>query len=260
MPRPKSPSTLMWDAPARTRAPLHRDDVVRAALDLLDQAGIEGLTMRNLAERLGVQAASLYNHIRDKRDVLTLIADAIVADVPRPDARLSWREALKSTAIEYRRVLLGHRDAARVLTDTPPLGPHRLRLMDDVLGILRSAGFSNDEVASAGWIFNTFVTGFVLDEQSQAPASTDPAAAQQQFDVATWLKQLPADQFANIVAVAEPLVDQPMDRRFAFGLDALLDGLEGRLRAAASASPRPARSRAQTSATRRRAARSAPSR
>jgi len=260
MPRSKPPTALVWDPPARSRAPLHRDDLVRAALELLDQSGVEGLTMRNLAERLGVQAASLYNHIRDKRDVLTLIADAIVAEVPRPHPGLTWREALKSVAIEYRRVLLGHRDAARVLTDTPPLGPHRLRLMDELLGILRSAGFSDDDVASAGWMFNTFVTGFVLDEQSQAPASPDPAAAQQQFDVTTWLKQLPADQFPNIVAVAEPLFDQPMDRRFAFGLDAVLDGLEVRLRGASARMLTLARNRAKTNASRRRAARSGPSR
>jgi TetR/AcrR family tetracycline transcriptional repressor len=251
----------VWDAPARARAPLHRDDLVRAALDLLDQAGIDGLTMRNLAERLGVQAASLYNHIRDKRDVLTLIADAIVADVPQPHSGLSWREALKYIAIEYRRVLLGHRDAARVLTDTPPLGPHRLRLMDDLLGVLRAAGFSNDDVASAGWMFNTFVTGFVLDEQSQAPASPDPAAAQQFFDVASWLKQLPVNQFPNIVAVADPLFDQPMERRFAFGLEAMLDGLDVHLHHGASARTLTlARNRAKTNASRRRAARSGPNR
>lgn len=229
MPRPTSPAASLWDAPARARAPLHRDDLVRAALELLDTAGIDGLTMRSLAERLGVQAASLYNHIRDKRDVLTLVADVIVADVARPRPELAWRQALAMVANDYRGVLLAHRDAARVLTDTPPLGPHRLRLMDDLLGILRSAGFSDDAVASASWVFNTFVTGFVLDEQSQAPASTEPAAAQQQFDVASWLKQLPADQFPNIVAIADPLVDQPMDSRFAFGLEALLDGLEARL-------------------------------
>jgi TetR/AcrR family tetracycline transcriptional repressor len=195
---------------------------VRAALALLDELGFDGLTMRNLAERLGVQAASLYNHIRDKQDVLTLVADAISGEVPRPTAGRPWRAVLEGVANDYRRVLLAHRDAARVLTVTPPLGPHRLRIMDDVLGALRSAGFSAEVVADAAWVFNTYVTGFVLDEQMQSAA--DPRAA----EVVDWLKSLPAEEFPNIAAVSDTLFDREVDRRFQFGLRALLDGFAAR--------------------------------
>ena len=123
-PRSRQPRSLLWDAPAPRRT-LTRDDLVRAALGLLDDVGFDGLTMRNLAERLGVQAASLYNHIRDKQDVLTLVADAISGEVQRPTAGRPWREVLEDVANDYRRVLLAHRDAARILTVTLPLGPHR---------------------------------------------------------------------------------------------------------------------------------------
>src|SRR5689334_21337434 len=110
MPRPASPRDLLWDSPggSKPRPQLTRAALLRAALELLDDAGVDGLTMRNLADRLGVQAASLYNHIRDKRDVLTLIADAIVGEVRTPDPALPWREALENLAVEYRRVLLAH--------------------------------------------------------------------------------------------------------------------------------------------------------
>jgi TetR/AcrR family tetracycline transcriptional repressor len=226
MPRPTSPRSLLWDAPGRPRPALTRDDLVRAALELLDEAGMDGLTMRNLAQRLGVQAASLYNHIRDKRDVLTLVADAIAGAVPRPDPSLDWREALEAMAGDYRRVLLAHGDGARVLTVTPPLGPRRLRVMDDVLGVLRRAGLSDQDVGDAGWVFNTYVTGFVLDEQMQMVTGDLEARA---AEVATWFRHLPAERFPNIVAVAEPLLDNANDRRFTFGLELLLDGLEARL-------------------------------
>jgi Tetracyclin repressor-like, C-terminal domain len=124
----------------------------------------------------------------------------------------------------YRGVLLAHRDAARVLTVTPPLGPRRLRVMDDVIGILRQAGLSPQDVGDAGWIFNTYVTGFVLDEQTQL-ASSDAA---QYAEVATWFRELPPEEFPNIVAVADELLDNANDRRFEFGLNVLLDGLERR--------------------------------
>lgn len=231
MPRPKSPRALLWDTPERPRQPLTRDDLVRAALELLDATGVDGLTMRNLGERLGVQAASLYNHIRDKRDVLTLVADAIVGEVPTPDARLPWRQALASVGVSYRRVLLAHRDAASVLSVTPPLGPRRLRVMDDVLGILRAAGLSSQDVGDAGWIFNSYVTGFVLDEQTQMVGSEGAA---QSAEIADWFRQLPAEQFPNIVAVADELLDNANDRRFEFGLSLLLDGLERRLERSAT--------------------------
>ena len=217
--------TALWDDAPRARPALTRTDLARAAVALLDDVGFDGLTMRALAQRLGVKAASLYNHIRDKGDVLALVADAIVGEVPSPDASLPWRPKLEAISHRYRGVLLAHRDAARVLAATPPIGPRRLRLMDEVLGILREAGFSDEAVGDAGWVLNTYVTGFALDEtMPQAEPRADTAQ-----QVATWFRSLPADEFPNIVAVAEPLLDGDTDRRFAFGLSSFLDGLEARL-------------------------------
>ena len=90
-----------------------RGHIVSAALDLLDEAGLEGLTMRALAERMGVRAASLYWHIRDKEQLLGLLAEAIVGEVPEPASDLPWRAQLEAFATGYRRVLQSHRDAAR---------------------------------------------------------------------------------------------------------------------------------------------------
>ena len=126
-PRSHLPRPDAFAKPARTRQPLTREDLVRAALEVLDEAGIDGLTMRNVAARLGVQSASLYWHVRDKDELLALIADAICAEIkpPRPDR--PWIDQLVAMAWEFRRVLLAHRDAALVLANTPPVGPNRLR-------------------------------------------------------------------------------------------------------------------------------------
>src|SRR5512143_581135 len=122
------------------RKPLDQAQVVRAALALLDEVGIDELTMRRLAERLGVQAASLYRHVKDKDELLALLADEIAGEIPLPARSGGWRDRLVEAAWNVRRGLKAHRDAARVLAGTAPFGPRRLRHVDSMLGILRAAG------------------------------------------------------------------------------------------------------------------------
>src|SRR5690348_9387638 len=166
-----------WDEAAVQRPAINREQLVQQALALLDEVGFDGLTMRRLAERLGIQAASLYNHVRDKDELLALLADAICGDVPELDRGLPWRERLEAGARAYRRVLLRHRDAARVLAATPAAGPMRLRLIDQILGTLWEAGLTPEEAVEAAFIANTFVTGFVLDETLGHPR--DAATAEE---------------------------------------------------------------------------------
>src|SRR6516162_6212897 len=131
-----------WTDPAPPRQFVTRDQIVREALRLLDEVGFDGLTTRRLAERLGIRSPSLYNHVRNKQELLTLMANAICREVSPPPARSSWRKKLEAIGRDYRRVLLRHRDAARILLTTQPLGPDRLQLIEHVLAVLLSAGFS----------------------------------------------------------------------------------------------------------------------
>jgi TetR/AcrR family tetracycline transcriptional repressor len=220
-----------WAEPAQPRPTITRDQVVRQAVALLDESGVDGLTMRRLAERLGVQAATLYNHVRDKGELLALVADAICGEVREPDAHLSWRKRLEALAWDYRQVLLSHQDAARVLTITPPIGPQRLRVIEHVLDALCLAGFTNEDVADASWVFNTYVTGFALDETQALPGGDIPDANSEEVreQMRRGFKALPPERYPTLVALADYLVDASMDRRFGFGLTALLDGLERRL-------------------------------
>jgi AcrR family transcriptional regulator len=219
-----------WDEPA-PRQFVTRDQIVREALRLLDAVGFDGLTTRRLAERLGIQSPSLYNHVRDKQELLTLMANAICREVHAPPPEAPWRAQLAAIGHDYRRVLLRHRDAARIMLTTLPLGPDRLQLIDSVLGVLRSAGFRPTQAADAANVFNVFVTGFVQDETRALPrgdlADAPPEKLNEQIRQS--FERLPADRYPALVALSDELVDPDMDRQFGFGLNALLSGLEAAL-------------------------------
>jgi AcrR family transcriptional regulator len=139
-----------------------RQQVVSAALGLLDEAGLEGLTMRMLAERLGVRAASLYWHIRNKEQLLGLLAEAIVAEVPEPAADLPWRAQLEAFAADYRRVLQSHRDAARIVIEAQPAVP---RLYERLVRPLLAAGFAGGVAVDAcHLVAGTYVPAAVAEE------------------------------------------------------------------------------------------------
>jgi AcrR family transcriptional regulator len=236
----------VWAEAAARRPAITREQVVRVALALLDEVGLGGLTMRRLAERLGIRAASLYNHVPDKLTLLALLGDTICGEIPPPDPRQPWRTQLEALAAAYRRVLLAHRDAAQVLLAAPPVGPRRLELIERTLRALRDAGFDDAAVADGGTAFNVYVTGFVLDETRGHPGHPGEdlsAAAAEQFT--QWWRALPAEHYPTLAALGERLLDGDLERRFAFGFEALLDGLERRLDAQGprGAQSRPGRAR-----------------
>lgn len=222
-----------WYSRRRSDAetPLSRDRIVAAALALLDEAGLDGLSMRRLAERLGVKAASLYWYVRDKQELLELLADAICAEIQAPDAQARWRAQLEAFEREYRRVLLTHRDAVRVFSGTIPAGPNRLRLVDLALAVLFTAGFGGLDAVRAGRLMADFVEGFVREEVDEPRLVADLAASGTDMEAALAdlgrpFVEAPAERYPNIAALAEYLPDADSDGRFRFGLAILLDGLE----------------------------------
>jgi TetR/AcrR family tetracycline transcriptional repressor len=209
---------------------LDRSQIVQAALDLLDAVGFDGLTMRSLAKKLGVKAASLYWHVHDKQDLLSLLADEICASMREPDRAVPWRTQLEELGYEYRRVLLAHRDAARVLAGGgAPSGPHRLRLTEILLRTLLDAGFNHKDAAYAGFLVSDYVTMFVLDETQDVNTDAADASKDQSSDLQTWFKALPAHEYPSLIALADYLTAPNADERFRFGIEILENGLETRL-------------------------------
>ncbi len=207
---------------------LDQQQVVRAAVGLLDEIGLDELTMRRLAERLGVKAASLYRHVRSKEELLALLGDEITADIPLPQTSGTWQQQLTDAAWKVRRGLLAHRDAARVLASTPPAGPRRLRHVEAVLRILRRTGLSDGDAARAAYHLNNFVTEFAADEARFAAFADQPGMSRRKVlrEVRRQFESLPPDEFPAIVALAEPLTEDAQDALFQFGIDLHLRGVE----------------------------------
>lgn len=198
---------------------------------MLDEAGLEGLSMRRLAERLGVKAASLYWHVRNKEELLGLLADEICAGVREPDTGLPWREKLQMLVRENRRVLERHRDAARILADTVPTGPNRLRLAEIMLGALREAGFSRRDAVRAAFLLTDYATYFVVEESrfTRATEERGSSVEEELARVRAHFESLPQGTYPLTVELASYLTNQDSQERFEFGLRVLLDGLEREL-------------------------------
>ena len=212
----------------RKRQPLDRAQVVRAAIRLLDEVGLDDLTMRSLAEKLGVKAASLYRHVRNKDELLVLLADEISGEVPTVEPRGTWKDQLAEMAHNVRRGLLAHRDAARLLASTPPFGPKRLRHIESVLRVLRSAGLSGRDAARMAYHLNNSITEFVADEGrfAQLAASLGITTRKMLAEARKQFAALPKDQYPTVVELAPHLAEDDADGLFQFGFQIWIRAIE----------------------------------
>lgn len=219
--------------PAEAVEPLDVDRVVQAALDLLNEVGSDQLTMRRLAQSLGIRAASLYWHVRDKAELLQLLADAICARVRPPAATLPWEDQIRSLAGEYRAALLSVRDSAEILAATLPFTPRRLALIESVLRILESTGLPPAQVWLSASFLNNYVLSFVADEMRFSGTAKEKgiSLAELHASARDMHRSLPAEQYSTMVRLADQAVSPDMAGQFQFGLEILIDGLRARLAA-----------------------------
>jgi AcrR family transcriptional regulator len=223
---PEPPWRRKPDPPARSeRRPLTRDAIVDAALALLDREGLAGLSMRRLADELGVGAASLYWHVGDKEELLSLVLDRLVGEtqVPDPDPA-HWQEQVKELGRENLRQFRRHRDYAQISLGRIPAGPNSLPVLERYLAILVAAGLPPRVIAHAVDMFALYVGGFAYEESLRVPPLGDESASQDQL--AEYFRSLPADEFPSLVALAGDLTSGDADERFEFALDLLVKGLE----------------------------------
>ncbi len=219
-----------YDPKPQVEPALDQRQIVQAALGLLDEVGFDGLTMRSLAKKLGIKAASLYWHVHDKQDLLSLLAEEICAPMREPDRTLPWFSQLEVLGNEFRQVLLAHRDAARVLASSgAPTGPKRLRLTEIVLRTLLEAGFDHKDAVYAGFLLNDYVVMFVSEETQYRNAEAESGSEDSSSGVQNWLKALPPNEYPSLIALADYLMEPDVDERFQFGIEILRNGLETRL-------------------------------
>ena len=222
---PEPPWRRKQEQTPRERRPLTRDAIVDAALTLLDRDGLAGLSMRRLADELGVGAASLYWHVGDKEELLGLLLDRIVGEteVPDPDPA-NWQEQVKELARANRRLFQRHRDSAQISLGRIPVGPHSMPVLERYLAILVAAGLPSRVIGLASDMFALYVGGFAFEESLRVPALGDERAGQEQL--AEYFRSLPPDEFPSLVALADDLTAGDNDERFEFALDLLVRGLE----------------------------------
>jgi AcrR family transcriptional regulator len=211
---------------AEARVPLSRERVLRAAIGLADEAGIEALSMRKLGQALGVEAMSLYNHVANKDEILNGIVDIVLDEFELPSpGGADWKGALRRTAISAYDVLIRHPWAASLVLSSSGINSARLRYMESILGTLRQAGFSAEMTDHAYHALESHIMGFTLWEVGMDLGSREDLKV-----LATdFLQGLPRGQMPYIAEHVEQHLKprRPEDEgEFAFGLDLILDGLE----------------------------------
>jgi AcrR family transcriptional regulator len=222
-------------APDR-RVPLSRARVLDTAIELADREGIDAVSMRRLGQELGVEAMSLYTHVRSKDDVLDGMADAVVERIAVGRRGHGWQQTLRAMILGARTVMLNHPWAARVIETREQPGPATIRYMDAVAATLLDGGFTVDIAHHAMHVLGSRVLGFGQDLFDDG--ADDPEAA------ATIAREL-APAFPAVAAIALAASHEgglggcDDDVEFAFGLDLILDGLE---RERARRSEKPVRS------------------
>jgi AcrR family transcriptional regulator len=203
--------------------PLSRERVLDAALRLADEAGIEALSMRKLAEVLGVKAMSLYNHVANKDDLLDGMVDRVIGEIEVPNLRLDWKAAMRRRANSAHEVLLRHPWATMPIVSRINVGSAMLRYVDTTLGCLVEAGFSF-EMADHGWnAIDSYIYGFTLQELNFPLEVSDyPEVA------ASFIPMIPRQQYPYMNQLSHRVIDGSYNglHDFEFGLELILNGLD----------------------------------
>jgi len=205
------------------RVPLSRERVLRAAVALADEGGIEALSMRKLADELGVKAMSLYNHVANKDDVLDGIVDSAWGEIVAPGGDADWKTQIREIAVSAHETLLRHPWASGLWARQKP-GPARLRYGESLLGCLRDAGFSKNLTYHAYHIIESYILGYTLQVLSYRAVDTE------QFEdiAASFVRGDFSAEFPHFTEHALQHMESDHDdvNAYELGLDLLLDGLE----------------------------------
>ena len=210
---------------AKPRSRLNRERVLSAAIAHADAGGLEALTMRRLAEELGVAPMALYRHVANRDDLIDGMVDVVFGQIDLPSSGDDWKAAMRQRAISVRDVLSRHRWAIGLMESRANPGPANLRHHDAVIGSLRSGGFDMASVAHAYSVLDSYIYGFALTKMNLPFESGDDVAEIAQ----TMLEPFPVDEYPNLVAfITEHAMKPGYDYgdEFEYGLDAILDGLE----------------------------------
>jgi AcrR family transcriptional regulator len=206
------------------REPLTRQRIVRTALRIMDQDGLDAVSMRRIGRELGVEAMSLYNHVRDKDDILDSICEEAMAEFRTPTAE-EWTEGARLAAREYRRLLLAHPNVLTLLTGrkAPFTNPESMRGYEFALDLFRTAGLSPADSLKAFHVFGGYILGYVTME-----LGTMVGGVQDEEHIRAHQEMARVVETADLPRLQEALPflsECDIEEQFEFGLELLIEGI-----------------------------------
>jgi AcrR family transcriptional regulator len=227
--------TPVTDKEKGRRHALTRERVVAEALTIISAEGVEAVSMRALAARLGVVPGALYRHVRSKEQLHDLVLDGVLAEVDcQVDHSQPWTEQVTVLAQRLRLVLEDHPGIAGLLKTRDPLSPHSLALAEAFLAPLHAAGLPEHQTALAYRLIYDYTLGFALSDRTSAGEQRVQDAVTRR-EMQAFLRSLPVDRFPMVAALGEHVWVTDRDERFTANLHTLINGLR--------AAPRPRHSR-----------------
>lgn len=202
---------------------LSRDKIVAEAIAIADKDGLSYLTMRRLADKLDVEAMSLYHHIKDKKELIADMVDVVVPSIPTLDTCVDWKDALRKRADSMRATLIQHPWAAHEFVSSINIGPNMLRYIDATIGYLLSAGFSYKLTDQAWNTIDSYIYGFNLQSQNFPVEPSEFKAAAKQF-----LPVIPKEIYPYMHDMGLSMINGTHDgiQDFQFGLELILESLD----------------------------------
>jgi AcrR family transcriptional regulator len=209
------------------RAPLSRDRVLRAAVALAGDAGIESLSMRKLAQQLGVVPMALYKHVANKEELLDGMVDVVVGEIDPPVRGTGWKSAVRQRILSARRALLRHPWASQVIESRATPTPAVLEYLDSMIAMFRLGGFSVDLTHHVMHAMGSRILGFTQELFDDSPSVDPGAQAAMAREMAARYPYV-AELAMAAAHVDDSVVGQGCDDQFEFefALDLLLDGFE----------------------------------
>ncbi len=211
------------------REPLTRERILRAALHVMDAEGLEAVTMRRLGRELGVEAMSLYNHVKDKEAILDGILEVVMDDFEFPEETGDWEVDVRAGARAWRRLMIAHPTVIALFAESkhPASSPERLRPMEWAFEMLGRGGLSEVDVVHAFRAFGGYIMGSVLNEVANpVPEMRDRDHHAEHVQLAG---ELPPTEFPNLVRLLPLMAECDAEVDFEFGLDLLIAGLRAKV-------------------------------
>jgi AcrR family transcriptional regulator len=216
------------------RGQLTKETILATALQLADEDGIGAVTIRRIADELGLSPMSLYRHIRTKEEIVEGLGDLAWEILgAEPDPGVEWDEHLRQTFMHIHRALLDHPGLVDILMLKPTRGMHVYAAIERMIGVLTQAGFSSDDALLAVASLESYTLGFTV--QQRVRAGRDPGTDHPP------LFDLPVDQFPNLSGDPSKFAGWANEERFVAGLDRAIDYLRSDLQTADQGQPPPER-------------------